>query len=110
MDALPSPVRRILEVWVVEFERRDAMERLAAARADESNTAMRQHLCEDIRMNPPTYVLDILTQRRAHIHMPITLPDCDPHRIQTGMRLPESHILTWRRRAVATWIGFPLTQ
>jgi hypothetical protein len=110
MDALPSPVRRVIEAWTIEFERRDAMDRLAAALADETLVAVLRHLRDDIRMNPPTYVLDILTQRRAHIHMPITLPDCDPHRIQTGMRLPESHILTWRRRAVATWIGFPLTQ
>jgi hypothetical protein len=95
MDTLPSPLRRLIDVWTLDFERADAQERLAAYQ----DRAPLRRLCEAIRSNQPTYVFEIRTQRGAHIHMPITLPDCDPSRVRTGMRIPESHIVTWRRRA-----------
>jgi hypothetical protein len=108
MDTLPSPVRRLVEGWTLEFERADAHARLEAIWAHEAHRAAMRHICEDVRMNPPTYVFDILTRHGAHIQMPLALPDCDPQRVRTGLRLPESHIATWRRRIRAVWIGHAL--
>ena len=106
MDTLPSPVRRIIEAWTLDFERAEAHARMEAIWAEETHRTQMRHICEDIRMNPPTYVFDILTQRNAHVRMPVTLPDCDPHRVRTGLRIPESHIVSWQRRTRAPfWFG-----
>ena len=108
MDTLPSPVRRHLEAWTLEFERAEAHVRMEAIWAHEAHRAALRHVCEDIRMNPPTYVFDILTRHGAHIRMPLTLPDCDPYRIRSGLHIPESHISTWHRRVRAVWIAHSL--
>jgi hypothetical protein len=102
MDTLPSPVRRLIEAWTLDFERADAHARMETNGTH--RTAMR-YIAEEIRVNPPTYMFDILTHSRAHIRMPVVLPDCDPHRVRTGLRLPESHIVTWTRRVRATWVS-----
>jgi hypothetical protein len=101
MDALPSPVRRLIEAWTLDFERADAHDRMQAS--GDHRAALR-HVVEDIRRNPPTYMFDILTQSRAHVRMPVTLPDCDPQRVRTGLRLPESHIVAWKRLIHVTWV------
>ena len=92
---LPESIERLLCEWLYEFHRRDAMDQLPAP--PEHRAAM-QLLREDIRMNPPTYIFQILTVHRAHLQLQIHLPDCNPTHVQTGLRIPASHIVTWHRR------------
>uniref|UniRef100_A0A6C0D9L9 Uncharacterized protein n=1 Tax=viral metagenome TaxID=1070528 RepID=A0A6C0D9L9_9ZZZZ len=99
MDDVPSPVRRIIWCWKIEFDRLDALERLFHFTMQPATQQMWQYICEDIRTNTPTYVFDILTCSGTHIAWPMCLYDCDPHKVQTGYRIPISHIVTWRRRA-----------
>ena len=95
LSPLPESIERLLWEWLYEFHRRDAMDRLPAP--PEHRAAM-QLLREDIRMNPPTYIFQILTVHRAHLQLQMHLPDCNPATVHTGLRIPVSHILTWRRR------------
>jgi len=103
-DVIPSliasPVRRIIHVWMLEFDRVHAMERLVAFKIQPVTCAMWRHICEDIQSNVPIYVFDILTYMGTHIRWPLGLRDCDPQKVRTGMRIPESHIAAWRRRAI----------
>jgi hypothetical protein len=90
--------------WLQEFYRLDMMERVAAARAENRL----RYICEDVRANTPVYVLSILTQSAVNIQIPFTLPNCDPNRIRTENRIPESHISSFYRRSLAACPRFLL--
>jgi hypothetical protein len=95
---LPDSIERLLHEWLYEFYRRDAMDLLPPPPAH--RVAM-QLLREDIRMNPPTYIFQILTVHRAHLQLQMHLPDCNPQQVHTGLRVPVSHIVSWHRCARA---------
>jgi len=97
---ITSPVRRIIHAWMLEFDRAHAIERLEAVRVHPVACAMWKHICEDIQTNVPIYVFDILTHSGTRIRWPLGLRDCDPQKVRTGMRIPESHIAAWSRRAI----------
>jgi hypothetical protein len=97
MDTVPSPVRRIIYGWLDEFNRADMIERYTVART--IFTEPMRFICEDIKTNTPVYTFNILTQSHAHMRLSISLPDCNPTRVRTGLRIPESHIVSWARRS-----------
>ena len=96
--SLPEVLHAMILAWVREFNRRDAMDRYPPPL---DHQAAMSHVREDIRMNPPTYLFQVLTVHRAHLQLAIHLPDCNPARVHTGLRIPESHIVAWSRRVLA---------
>lgn len=96
---LPSPIRRMIYCWVTEFDRVDAMERTQTIRQSAWFALGWGPLCAQIRKSTPVYVFHILTQTGVYIALPLLLADCDPWRVRTEARVPESHIVTWRRQA-----------
>jgi hypothetical protein len=99
MDLIPSPVRRMIDRWVIEFDRVDAMERTQAISQSAWFALGWAPLCASLRECTPVYDLNILTQSGRHLLWPMALVDCDPQRVRTEVRIPESHIVAWRRRA-----------
>ncbi len=114
---LPDILIQNIMDWIWEFHRADAVERFRIGR---QNTQLCQNLacvCEDIRHNPPTYQLDILTaatrphyslvpapngtQRGMHMRMRLYLYECNPHQVQADLHLPESHCVSIRRCSLA---------
>jgi len=96
---LPSPIQRIIYRWVVEFDRVDAMERTHEIRQSAWFALGWQPLCAQVRESTPVYIFHILTQTGVYIALPLPLADCDPWRVSTDARVPESHIVTWQRQA-----------
>ncbi len=99
MDLIPSHVRRLIDRWVLEFDRVDAMERTHAISQSAWFALGWEQLCASLRECTPMYDLNILTQSGRHLLWPMALADCDPQRVRTEVRIPESHIVTWQRRA-----------
>ena len=91
MDALPSPVRHIVERWTHEFNRVDMMERFASK--NQGNQEQMARLREELCAKPPYYRFTILTQTGAHLRITLMLPDCDTARVRTDQRIPEAHIM-----------------
>jgi hypothetical protein len=103
MDTLPSPVRRHIERWTDEFHRLDLLERASAWRAE--NAPQMRLIAEDIRLNVPVYTFAVLTHSGHALTLSLFLPDCDPQRVRADFRIPESHIVSWRRRANSMTVG-----
>lgn len=95
---IPTTVLRIIYDFMLEFHRADAVERFRMGQQLREPMA---RICDDIRHNPPTYQLDMLTQGHAHMRLRIYLYDCDPHRIQRTMRIPASQLIGIRRCSLA---------
>lgn len=98
-DELPLEVEQIIQKWVVEFHRVDAIERY------------KQHLlhykpymaviCEDIRLNVPYYTFGILFPNDRCLT--ISLFACEMNPVKTAsdvLRMPTS-LITYRRRALS---------
>jgi hypothetical protein len=96
MQRIPIPVLEIIQKWIHEFHRVDAMERVAAFRSN-FNDVMKC-ICEDVRMNTPIYKFTIQTQSHHVLYINICLPNCDPHHVHP---LPESHIDGYVRRSIS---------
>lgn len=95
---IPSTIENKIVNWFFEFERFYAMERLDYFQKNKSGSW--RYICEDINLNTPVYVFNILTQSGKNIQWPINLRNCDPYSVDTRFRIPESHILYFTRRAV----------
>jgi len=105
---ITSPIRHIIQTWCVEFDRYHATERLQTFRTNPTIQRIWRYIREDIHSNIPIYLFDILTQSGTHIRWPLALIDCNPQKVHTGMRLPESHIVAWNRRAVTIPVALAL--
>jgi hypothetical protein len=103
MDTLPSPVRQRITRWTDEFHRLDLLERAATFRAEYA--PQMRLIVEDIRLNIPVYTFAILTHSGHALTLSLFLPDCDPQRVRTDFRIPESHVVSWRRRANSMTAG-----
>jgi hypothetical protein len=99
MDLLPSHVHNIIDRWVLEFDRFDAMERTQAITQSAWFALGWSPLCVRLRECTPVYEFNILTQSGRYLLWPMALTNCDPQRVRTEIRIPESHIVAWRRRA-----------
>jgi len=95
MDDLPSDVQNIIVRWVCEFNRVDAIDRLAAFRIVYGETM--RHVVDDIRNNVPLYAFHILTCSKRVISISLMLPQCDPYSVDLRYRIPESHICSYAR-------------
>lgn len=87
--------------YLLEFYRRDMMDRYKAALSSDAQVERMKYLSEDIRANTPVYIINILTESHTNIQMPFTLPNCDPHLIDTRHRIPQSYIISFYRRSIS---------
>jgi len=95
MDDLPSELQEIIGQWVCEFDRVDAMERMAVFRTH-YDEAMRS-IVHDIKNNVPLYVFNIVTSSKKNICISLMLPTCDPGKVDLSHRIPESCIVSYTR-------------
>ena len=95
MDDLPSELQNIIVRWVCEFNRVDAIERMATFRIAYGD--IMRHVVNDIRNNVPLYVFHILTCSKHVISISLILPHCDPYSVDLRHRIPESHICSYVR-------------
>ncbi len=100
IPTLPPELSKRIIGWVYEFIRVEAIERAHTIRTCYGNQMRLVH--EDIRSNVPTYAFQILTQSRRNLSLSLSLPSCDPDKVRTDMRIPESHICSFRRKALST--------
>jgi hypothetical protein len=91
-------VRRILD-WVLEFDRRDAMDRLAEIQASGAFASAWAHVMSDVRDNVPRYSVIVYTRRGNPLHLSVFSPDCNP--VLWNDRSLGSSFLLFRRRALA---------
>ena len=89
----------MIDQWVLEFDRFDAMERTQAITQSAWFSLGWAPLCTRLRECTPVYDFNILTQGGRHLLWPMALADCDPQRVRTEVRIPASHIVAWQRRA-----------
>jgi hypothetical protein len=95
MEELPSELQEIIERWKCEFDRVDAIERMAAFRV--LYREQMESISRDICNNIPLYVFNILTQSNRALCVSIMLPLCDPQKKDLLHRIPESFILSYAR-------------
>jgi hypothetical protein len=100
---LPAELSKIVIHWVYELIRFETIERVQHGRTIYSDILRLVH--EDIRSNVPTYAFHILTQSSRHIVMSLSLPSCDPNKVRTDLRIPESHNCSWKRKVLATSVN-----
>ena len=99
--AMPVAVLQIIKNYVWEFHRADAIERYTKLSAESHIRSCIGQICEDIRHNTPTYQFNILTSRNSNLRLRLFLPDCNPNAMHTGLRIPESHIVSIQRRSLS---------
>ena len=98
-DALPLEVENIIQKWVVEFHRADAIERYKHHL--ENYKSYMSVICEDIRLNVPYYTFGILYPNDRCLN--ISLFACEMNPLKTAsevLRMPTS-LITYRRRALS---------
>lgn len=103
---MPSSIIYIINDWIFEFHRADAVARYHLCRNNAALRTCMSHICSDIRNNPPTYQVDILTQQRTYMRLRFYLYDCNPNEIQSLLPVSELHhgqaIVSIRRRSIAS--------
>lgn len=92
MDSLPLEVVYIINKWVIEFNRVDAMERYALHTSLYAN--IMGAVCEDVRLNVPYYTFYMYCPGEKHLAISIFIPDCNPRAI-------DPDIFDIRRRSVS---------
>ena len=97
--SLPIDVVNIILKYVLEFHRRDAIERIGIFRS--SYSAIWTPICSDIRSNVPRYNIYLTTHSGSPLYVSIYSPNCEIRRLMSIIPILPSPSTDIIRRALS---------